>query len=254
METNSMRLEGKGALITGGASGIGRAIAERFAREGARVLVTDYAEAGVETAQAIEAAGGKAKFFRADISDSAQVRQMAGAALQFCANVDILCNAAGILYYGTILETSEETWARVMGVNLTGTFLCCRAILPHMIERGSGSIINLASTTGAHDACAHAAAYVTSKGGVMLLTRAMAIDHAKAGIRVNALCPGPTDTPMLRQAMTPEQLEAFARTYPMGRLGRPEELANGALFLASDEASFVTGTAFYVDGGQTAEI
>lgn len=249
-----MALAGRGALVTGGASGIGRAIAERFAREGARVLVADYAETVVETAHAINTAGGKAEFFRADVSDSAQVKAMVDAALHFCGNVDILCNAAGILYYGTILETSEQTWARVMGVNLTGTFLCCRAVVPHMIERGKGSIINLASTTGAHDACAHAAAYVTSKGGVMLLTRAMAIDHAKAGIRVNALCPGPTDTPMLRQAMSPEQLEAFARTYPMGRLGRPEELANGAYFLASDEASFVTGTAFYVDGGQTAEI
>jgi NAD(P)-dependent dehydrogenase (short-subunit alcohol dehydrogenase family) len=249
-----MRLEGKGALITGGASGIGRAIAERFAREGARVLAADNVEAGADVARAIEAAGGKAQFFRADISDSAQVRRMVDAALEFCGNIDILCNAAGVLYYGTILETTETVWARVMSVNLTGTFLCCRAVLPHMIERGRGSIINLASTTGAHDACAHAAAYVTSKGGVMLLTRAMAIDHARAGIRVNALCPGPTDTPMLRQAMTPGQLEAFAQSYPIGRLGRPEELANGALFLASDEASFVTGTAFYMDGGQTAEV
>jgi len=254
MKTASMQLEGKGALITGGASGIGRAIAQRFAREGAQVLVADYSETGAETARAIDAAGGKAEFFQADVSDSAQVQRMVETGLKFCGSLDILCNAAGILYYGTILETSEETWARVLGVNLTGTFLSCRAVLPHMIERGKGSIINLASTTGAHDACAHAAAYVTSKGGVMLLTRAMAIDHAKAGIRVNALCPGPTDTPMLRKALTPDQLEAFALTYPMGRLGRPEELANGALFLASDEASFVTGTAFYVDGGQTAEI
>lgn len=249
-----MKLEGKGAIVTGGASGIGRAVAERFAREGARVLVADYAQAGAETASAIEAEGGKARFFQVDVSNSGQVGQMVDTALQFCAAIDILCNAAGILYYGTILETSEETWARVMGINLTGTFLCCRVVLPHMIRQGRGSIINVASTTGAHDACAHAAAYVTSKGGVTLLTRAMAIDHAQQGIRVNALCPGPTDTPMLRQAMTPEQLAAFANTYPMGRLGRPEELANAALFLASDEASFVTGTAFYVDGGQTAKV
>jgi NAD(P)-dependent dehydrogenase (short-subunit alcohol dehydrogenase family) len=249
-----MRLSGKGALVTGGASGIGRAIAERFAREGARVLVADYAASGVETANAIQAAGGQASFLQADVSNSAQVAHMVDAALQFCGSVDILCNAAGILYYGTILETDEDAWARVMAINLTGTYLCCRAVLPHMIRKGGGSIINLASTTGAHDACAHAVAYVTSKGGVTLLTRAMAIDHARQGIRVNALCPGPTDTPMLRQALTPEQLEAFAQTYPMGRLGRPEEMANAALFLASDEASFVTGAAFYVDGGQTAEI
>ncbi|MFN7993871.1 MAG: glucose 1-dehydrogenase [Bryobacteraceae bacterium] len=248
-----MRLKGKGALITGGASGIGRAIAERFAQEGAAVLVSDYAD-GADVARGIEAAGGKAKFFRADVSQSSQVASMVDAALEFCGSIDILCNAAGVLYYGTILDTDEESWARVIGINLTGTFLCNRAVVPHMVRKGGGSIINVASTTGAHDACAGAAAYVSSKGGVMLLTRAMAIDHAKQGIRVNALCPGPTDTPMLRNALSPERLEAFARTYPMGRLGRPEELANGALFLASDESSFVTGTAFYVDGGQTAEI
>lgn len=246
-----MSLSGKGALVTGAASGIGRATAELFANKGARVLLADYAEAGAEIAREI---GGAASFFRADVSDSVQVGRMAQAALQFCGSIDILCNAAGILYYGTVLETSEEAWARVMGVNLTGTFLCCRAVLPHMIRQGGGSIINIASTTGAHDACAHAAAYVTSKGGVTLLTRAMAIDHARQGVRINALCPGPTDTPMLRNAMTPEQLEAFAGSYPMGRLGRPEELARAALFLASDDASFVTGAALYVDGGQTAEI
>jgi NAD(P)-dependent dehydrogenase (short-subunit alcohol dehydrogenase family) len=123
-----------------------------------------------------------------------------------------------------------------------------------MVKQGNGSIINVASTTGAHGACARAAAYVSSKGGVMLLTRAMAIDHAKQGIRVNVICPGPTDTPMLRKAMTPEQLNAFAKTFPMARLGRPEEIANAALFLASDEASFITGSTICVDGGQTAEV
>lgn len=246
-----MSLSGKGALVTGAASGIGRATAELFANQGARVLLADYAEAGAEAARGI---GDAASFFQADVSDSAQVGGMVQAALQFCGSIDILCNAAGILYYGTVLETSDETWARVMGVNLTGTFLCCRAVLPHMIRQGGGSIINIASTTGAHDACAHAAAYVTSKGGVTLLTRAMAVDHARQGVRINALCPGPTDTPMLRGAMTPEQLEAFADSYPMGRLGRPEELARAVLFLASDDASFVTGAALCVDGGQTAEI
>src|SRR5262249_49487925 len=139
-------------------------------------------------------------------------------------------------------------------VNLTGTFLCCREVLPHMIARGHGSIINVASTTGSHDACAHAVAYVASKGGVTLLTRAMAIDHAKQGIRINALCPGPTDTAMLRKAKPPADLDAFAKTFPMARLGRPEELAHAALFLASDEASFVTGALLHVDGGQTAEV
>jgi NAD(P)-dependent dehydrogenase (short-subunit alcohol dehydrogenase family) len=152
------------------------------------------------------------------------------------------------------METDERSWNRVLSINLTGTYLCCRAVLPHMIRQGSGSIINVASTTGAHDACANAAAYVTSKGGVTLLTRAMAIDHAKQGVRINALCPGATDTPMLRNALSPEQVDALAKSHPIGRLGRPEELAKAALFLASDDASFVTGSAMYVDGGQTAKI
>ena len=142
----------------------------------------------------------------------------------------------------------------MLAVNLTGTFLCSKAALAHMVAKGRGVIINVASTTGAHDACAHAAAYVTSKGGVTLLTRSMAIDYAKQGIRVNAICPGPTDTPMLRNALTPEELEAFAKTFPMNRLGRPEEIAGAALFLASEDASFVTGAILHVDGGQTAEV
>jgi len=145
-------------------------------------------------------------------------------------------------------------WNRMMAVNLTGTFLCSKAALAHMAAKNRGTIINVASTTGAHDACARAAAYVTSKGGVTLLTRSMAVDFAKQGIRVNVICPGPTDTAMLRNAMSAEELGAFAKTYPMGRLGRPEEIASAALFLASEDASFVTGAVLYVDGGQTAEI
>jgi NAD(P)-dependent dehydrogenase (short-subunit alcohol dehydrogenase family) len=250
-----VRLRDKVALVTGGASGIGRATAETFTREGARVLVADYAEDGEsETVRAIKNAGGDARYVRVDVSDSAQVRRMVDTALEAWGRIDILFNGAAVLAYGTAIDMDEKDWTRIISVNLTGTFLCCKAVLPHMVRQGSGSIINVASTTGAHDACARAVAYVSSKGGVTLLTRAMAIDHAKQGIRVNALCPGPTDTAMLRNALTPDQLEAFAKTYPMGRLGRPEELASAALFLASDEASFVTGSAMYVDGGQSAEI
>jgi NAD(P)-dependent dehydrogenase (short-subunit alcohol dehydrogenase family) len=247
-------LRDKVALVTGGASGIGRATAETFAREGARVLVADYAEGESETVRAIKNAGGDARYVRVDVSDSAQVTRMVDTALEAWGRIDILFNGAAVLAYGTAIDMDEKDWTRIISVNLTGTFLCCKAVLPHMVRQGSGSIINVASTTGAHDACARAVAYVSSKGGVTLLTRAMAIDHAKQGIRVNALCPGPTDTAMLRNALTPDQLEAFAKTYPMGRLGRPEELASAALFLASDEASFVTGSAMYVDGGQSAEI
>ena len=250
-----MRLKDRVALVTGGASGIGRAVAELFAHEGARVAVGDFsADGGNATTQAIKTAGGEAIFTQVDVSDSAQIKRMVETALQAYGRIDILFNGAGVLYYGTVLETDEQAWSRVISINLTGTYLCCRAVLPHMIRQGGGSIINVASTVGAHDACANAVAYVTSKGGVTLFTKAMAIDHAKQGVRVNALVPGATDTPMIRNALTPEALKALADSHPIGRLGRPEELAKAVLFLASDDASFVTGTAMYVDGGQTAKI
>lgn len=251
----STRLEGTVALITGAASGIGRASAEMFAREGSRVIVADgNPTLGAQTVDSIRASGGTAVFTEVDISQPLQVDGMVQTALEAYGRIDILLNAAGVLQYGTVLETEPADWNRILTVNLTGTYLCCRAVIPSMVRQGRGSIINVASTTGAHDACARAAAYVSSKGGVTLLTRAMAIDHARQGIRVNAICPGPTDTPMLRNAMTAEQLQAFANTFPMGRLGRPDEIAKAALFLASEDASFITGSCLYVDGGQTAEV
>lgn len=254
MQTGT-RLQGKVAIVTGGGSGIGRATAELFAKERARVVVADYkADTGLETVQRIQNAGGVALFVEVDVSNSTQVQHMVETTLHTSGSIDILLNGAGILQFGTVLTTDENTWNRVIAINLTGTFLCCKAVLPHMIQRGGGSIINISSSTGAHDAAKNIAAYVTSKGGVALLTKAMAIDHAKDKVRVNALCPGPTDTPMLREALSPKELEAFAATFPMGRLGRPEELAYAALFLASDESSFVTGALLAVDGGQTAEI
>ena len=249
-----MRLKDKVALVTGGASGIAKATAELFGREGARVAVADYSPEGRATADAINAMGGEAIFVQTDVSDSAQVTRFVEQALRTYGRIDILFNAAGVLLYGTVLETDEQAWQRVLSINLTGTYLCCRAVLPHMIRQGGGSIINVASTVGAHDACANAVAYVTSKGGVTLFTKAMAIDHAKQGVRVNALVPGATDTPMIRKALSPKDLDALAASHPIGRLGRPEELAKAVLFLASDDASFVTGTAMYVDGGQTAKI
>jgi NAD(P)-dependent dehydrogenase (short-subunit alcohol dehydrogenase family) len=250
-----MRLPSQVALITGAASGIARAVAIRFAQEGAAVMIADSSErGGTETADHISAAGGKARFAKLDVSQREQVEQVVKRTVEELGGLDILFNGAGILAYGTALETTEDAWNRMMAVNLTGTFLCSRAALAHMIPQGKGSIINVASTTGSHDACAHAAAYVSSKGGVTLLTRSMAIDFARNGIRVNAICPGPTDTPMLRNALKTAELEAFARTFPMGRLGQPEEIAGAALFLASEDASFVTGALLYVDGGQTAEV
>jgi NAD(P)-dependent dehydrogenase (short-subunit alcohol dehydrogenase family) len=249
-----MRLKDKVALVTGGASGIGKATAELLAREGARVAVADYSAVGSDTVLGIQGAGGKAIFVPVDVSDSGQVTRMVETALQAFGRIDILFNGAGILFYGTVLETDEQAWNRVISINLTGTFLCCRTVLPHMIRQGGGSIINVSSTVGAHDACANAVAYVTSKAGVALFTKAMAIDHARQGVRVNALVPGVTDTPMIQKALTTEALKALGESQPMGRLGRPEELAKAVLFLASDDASFVTGTTLYVDGGQAAKI
>lgn len=250
-----MRLPSQVALVTGAASGIARAVAVRFAYEGAAVMVADASERGsMETVEQIRAGGGRAQFAQLDVSQSDEVTGVIQRTINELGDLHILFNGAGILAYGTALETTEEAWNRMLAVNLTGTFLCSKAALAHMVAKGRGVIINVASTTGAHDACAHAAAYVTSKGGVTLLTRSMAIDYAKRGIRVNAICPGPTDTPMLRNALTPEELEAFAKTFPMNRLGRPEEIAGAALFLASEDASFVTGAILHVDGGQTAEV
>ncbi len=241
--------------MTGAASGIARATAQRFAREGASVIVADGSlPGGMETVQQIQAEGGQASFTEVDVSQAEQVNRMVEGAFNQHGHLDVLFNGAGILFYGTVLDTGEEAWNRMLSINLNGTYLCCRAVIPHMVRQGRGSIINISSTVGAHDACARAVAYVTSKGGVHMMSRAMAIDHARQGIRVNVICPGPTDTPMLRKAMTPEQLDAFAQTFPMGRLAQPDEIASAALFLASDDASFVTGSVLFVDGGQTAEV
>jgi NAD(P)-dependent dehydrogenase (short-subunit alcohol dehydrogenase family) len=249
------KLKNRVALVTGAASGIARATAQCFAREGATVIVADAnPEGGRETVEQIQAKGGSSSFMNLDVADAQQVKGTIEAAVKQHGKLDVLFNGAAILFYGTALETDEVAWNRMLAINLTGTYLCCRAALPHMVERSSGSIINISSTTGAHDACAHAVAYVTSKGGVNMFSRALAIDHARQGIRINVICPGPTDTPMLRKAMTAEQLAAFADSYPMGRLGKPEEIAAAALFLASDDASFMTGATLYVDGGQSAEI
>jgi NAD(P)-dependent dehydrogenase (short-subunit alcohol dehydrogenase family) len=250
-----MRLNNKIAIITGGGSGIGRASAELFAREGASVVVADYhGAAGTAAVEAIRAAGGNAVFSATDVSDPAQIERMVQTALDHYAGIDLLFNNAGVLLFGSILDTQPQAWNRLMAINLNGVYVCSRAVIPHMIARGGGAIVNVSSSTGAHDAHAGIAAYVASKGAVTLLTKAMAIDHAADNIRVNAVAPGPTDTPMLRDNLSADELAAFAKTFPMQRLGQPQELAQAVLYLASDDASFITGAILAVDGGQTAQI
>jgi NAD(P)-dependent dehydrogenase (short-subunit alcohol dehydrogenase family) len=248
-----MRLKDKVAIVTGSGAGIGRAIATTFARERARVVVADMdEEAGRETVAAIHAGGGEASFARTDVSQVEDTQRLVETALSAYGRLDILVNNAGVYTRGDVLSTSVETWNRLLSINLTGVFLCCKAAIPALRQAGGGAIVNISSSVGWQYAAPGIAAYAASKFGVTGLTKAMACDHLPENIRVNCICPGPTDTPLIRSSRSPEDLVAFMEAQPIGRLGSPDEIAAAALFLASDEASFVTGVAFPVDGGQAA--
>ena len=242
------------AIITGAASGIGRATAFLFAREGAAIGLVDINEAaGREVAREIHAAGGRAIFERADVSAASDCQRAVERARAEFGALHILFNNAGIIRRASVLETSEADWDRVMAVNVKSIFLLSKAAIPLMLESGGGAIVNTASGWGIA-AGERAAAYCASKGAVILLTKAMAIDHGPQKIRVNCVCPGDTDTAMLRseakQLGAPEKLFlAEAARRPLGRVGKPEEIAEAVLYLASDASAFVTGTALVVDGG-----
>ena len=250
------RLETKVAVITGAASGMGRATAALFAREGAAVLLADVEERGVaQAAEEIVAEGGRAAFLRTDVSSSEDVRRMVEAALERFGALDVLFNNAGIAGESARLaDQSEENWGRVLAINLTGVYLGMRHAIPMMLERGGGSIISTASVAGMVG-WAGAAAYSASKAAVINLTRTAAIEYARWNIRVNCICPGVIHTPLLENiygGSIEGAMDRLLRMQPMPRLGTPEDVAQMALFLASDESAFVTGAAMVVDGGYTA--
>ncbi len=247
-------LEGKVAIITGGASGIGRATALLFTGEGAAVVITDVNEAGGQAVAAeLADKGGHALFEPGDVTRAADCERIVDVAMRRFRGIHILFNNAGIIRRSSVVELSEADWDRVMAVNVKSIFLMSRLAIPMMEKAGGGSIINTASGWGLAGG-PRAAVYCASKGAVVLLTKAMAIDHGPHKIRVNCICPGDTDTAMLRnearQMGEPDdRFLADAARRPLGRVGKPEEIAQAALYLASDAASFVTGTALVVDGG-----
>jgi NAD(P)-dependent dehydrogenase (short-subunit alcohol dehydrogenase family) len=250
------RLDGRVSLITGGGSGVGREASLLFAAEGARVVIADIAaEEGNETAASVERAGGEAVFVKADVSEAGDVRAMVGSALAAYGAIHIIFNNAGIFPADDagVTQTPEDTWDRVMQVNLRGVWLGCKYGIPAMLASGGGSIVNVSSFVAFVGAATAQIAYTASKGGVLAMTREIAVEYARRGIRVNALCPGPIDTPLLAELLADQtRRERRFVHIPMGRLARPRELAQAALFLASDDSSFMTGAALVVDGGITA--
>ena len=247
------RLNGKVALITGAASGMGSVAARLFAAEGAKVVLADVADEAGEAAAA--GIGEHATYVHADVSEAADAERMIATAVDRFGKVDVLYNNAGIFPADddSVTNTEEAVWDRVMDINLKGVFLGCKYGIPAMLDSGGGSIVNVASFVALMGAAVPQIAYTASKGGVLAMTREIAVEFARRGIRANALCPGPIETPLLQELMSdPARRQRRLVHIPIGRLGQADEIANAALFLASDESSFITGATFVVDGGITA--
>ncbi len=250
------RLEGKVAFITGAASGIGAACALRFAQEGARIAGMDLAKPSGDSDwdEAVAFAGGGV-FESGDVRDEARIAEIVAAVKDQFGRIDVLVNSAGVAGGGMIHDLDADEWDRVVDINLKGTFLASKHVVKGMVEQQSGSIVNVASVEGI-EGFMGGSSYNASKGGVVVLTKNMAIDYGRSGVRTNVICPGFIDTPMFRSVMVDGPASVIADkimdAHQLGRFGKPVEIANAALFLASDEASFVTGVTFPVDGGYTA--
>lgn len=251
-----MRLAGKTAIITGAGSGQGKASALLFAEQGAKVIIAEWnEEAGKQVEKEITDAGNEAMFFKTDISNEDNVQQLVSAVQDKYGSIDILFNNAGIGFssrskytMASILETPLDDWNSIMSINLNGTFLMSKYVIPVMIEQGKGSVINNSSLNGIIGVTG-ADAYTASKGGVVALTRVMAADYGKHNIRVNCICPGAINTPMISEVLDIPEIAKNYETGPLGRVGEPEEIAGAALFLASEDASYITGVILPVDGG-----
>ena len=250
------RLEGKVALITGGASGMGMVASRLFASEGASVVLTDVAdEPGEAVAAEIRAAGGEAAYVHADVSSEDDTRTMVAAAVEAFGGLHVLYNNAGVMLGddGSVTTTDASIWETTLSINVRGVANGCKFGIPAMIDSGGGSIVNVASFVAWMGAATSQTAYTASKGAVLAMTREIAVEFARKGIRCNALCPGPIETPLLAELLAdPASRQRRLVHIPMGRLGRAEELAKAALFLASDDSSFMTGASLIVDGGITA--
>jgi len=249
-----MRLEDKVAIITGAGSGMGRVAAQMFAAEGAKVVVAEYDEkAGAETADLVRTAGGEASFVRTDVSSESDAAAMVAAAKDRYGRVDVLYNNAGVMpeLDHSVVDTDVATWDQVMAINVRGVFLGCKYAIPHMVEQGSGSVINISSFVALLGCTVPQDAYTASKGAVLSLTRSLAVQFGPHGVRSNAICPGPIETPMLMDWLVKDEAARQRRLArnPTGRFGKPEEIVNVAIYLASDESRWTNGAHFVIDGG-----